>query len=61
MGILVFDVRVGMYDDLLNKEIVKMIKLSLDVFLFMGKLNKGWESFIFNFMMIFMYLKFCEV
>ena len=60
VGTLAFDVRVGMYDDPPNKETVKMIKSSSDAFSLMGKLNKGWESFILNFMTTPTYLKFCE-
>lgn len=60
VGTLAFDVRVGLYDDPPNKETVKMIKSSSDAFSLMGKLNRGWESFILHFMTTPTYLKFCK-
>lgn len=45
MGIIVFDSRVGLFDDPPNSEAVEMVKAINDSFKLMGKLNGGLESF----------------
>lgn len=58
---MVFDVRIGFYDDLLNKEIVKMIEVIKEIFRLLGVLCRGLENVLFLFVMIFIYRKYCEV
>ena len=57
---MAFDLTVRLYDDPPNKETVKMIKATLDVFTHMGKLSRGWESLISNFVKTPSYKKFVE-
>lgn len=61
VGIMVFDIRVGFYDDLLNKEIVRMIEVIKEVFKYLGKLLVGWEGLFFRFVIILSCRKYFEV
>lgn len=49
VGTMAFDLRVGLYDDPPNKDTVKMVEATLDVFTLAGKLNRGWESLLLGF------------
>ena len=49
MGIIVFDSRVGLFDDPPNSEAVEMVKAINDSFKLMGKLNGGLESFLLKY------------
>ena len=60
VGTMAFDVRIGLYDDPPNKDTVKMIQATFDVFEFAGKLTRGWESLLFTIVTTPSYRKFCE-
>ena len=49
MGIIVFDSRIGLFDDPLNSEAIEMVKAVSDSFKLMGKLNGGLESFLLKY------------
>ena len=49
MGIIVFDSRIGLFDDPLNSDAIEMVKAVSDSFKLMGKLNGGLESFLLKY------------
>ena len=49
MGIIVFDSRIGLFDDPPNSEAIEMVKAVYDSFKLMGKLNGGLESFLLKY------------
>ena len=61
VGTMAFDVRIGLYDDPPNKETVKMIEATKEVFRLLGVLIRGLESVLFRFVTTPNYRKFCEV
>lgn len=60
VGTVAFDLRVGLYDDPPNQEIINMIKATFDGFKYLGNLNRGWESQLYTFVTTPSYRKFCE-
>jgi len=60
VGTMVFDARVGLYDDPQNKDAVDMIHATLETFACWGKLVTGWESVLFRFATTPSYRKFCK-
>ncbi|KAL9965312.1 hypothetical protein ACROYT_G029093 [Oculina patagonica] len=60
IGTMAFDVRVGLYDDPPKKETVKMVKATLDVFKYAGKLSRGLEGLLFRFVTTPTYWKYCK-
>ena len=57
---MVFDERVGLYDDPPKEETAKMLKATLDTIVYMGKLSEGLEGLIFRFFKTPSYWKYCE-
>ena len=60
VGTMAFDERVGLYDDPPNKESVKMINATVDMFKHLGKLSRGWEAFVYQYVTTPTYKKYCE-
>ena len=60
VGTVAFDLRVGLYDDPPNQEIINMIKATFDGFKYLGNLNRGWESQLYTLVTTPSYRKFCE-
>ena len=61
VGTMVFDVRIGLYDDPPNKETVKMIEATKETFRLLGVLCRGLENVLFPFVTTPTYRKYCEV
>ena len=57
---MAFDIRVGLYEDPPNQDIVKVIQATFDGFKYLGYLNRGWESRLYRFFTTPSYRKFCE-
>lgn len=57
---MAFDLRVGLYDDPPNQDIIKIIQATFDGFKYLGYLNRGWESQLYRFVTTPSYRKFCE-
>lgn len=57
---MAFDLRVGLYDDPPNQDIIKIIQATFDGFKYLGNLNRGWESQLYRFVTTPSYRKFCE-
>ena len=49
MGIVVFDLRVGLFNDPPNDETVQMVKAINESFTLMGKLNGGFERLLLRY------------
>ena len=60
VGTIVFDTRIGLYDDPPNKDEMEMIHATMETFGSWGKPLVGWESLLFRFAMTPSYRKFCK-
>lgn len=49
MGIVVFDLRVGLFNDPPNRETAEMVKAINESFVLMGKLNGGLERLLLQY------------
>ena len=57
---MVFDTRVGLYNDPPNKDAMEIIRATVETFACWGKLLSGWESLLFRFATTPSYKKFCK-
>ena len=57
---MALDERVGLYDEPPKKETVKMLKATLDTFVYIRKLSEGLEGLMFRFFKTPSYWKYCE-
>ncbi|XP_020621575.1 cytochrome P450 27C1-like [Orbicella faveolata] len=60
VGTMAFDLRVGLYEDPPNQDIIKVIQATFDGFKYLGYLNRGWESQLYRFVTTPSYRKFCK-
>ena len=60
VGTMAFDLRVGLYEDPPNPDIIKVIQATSDGFKYLAYLEKGWESQLYRFVTTPLYRKFFE-